>query len=151
MNTPKLMGCSSFFTKFRVVGAISIMHNDTFITQSIGNQKCSIWQKCYILRLRKVSFIPARYIFFTQCLKQVFSIVRENIDNMTRFINNPYAFFRIVGAYSNAVRSRAISTREQVIPLVPYLNDFTFTINHINTVLPYASTSLKDVPFWYSK
>ena len=83
--------------------------------------------------------IIARHEFLTQSHEQFAAIVREHIDRVEGFVDNPNTFFGIVGANAHAVRPRAVRIGAEEIPLIPQLNYFTFAVEYVQAVLPSAT------------
>ncbi len=65
---------------------------------------------------------------------------------MIGFIYQPQPVLRIVGAHAHTVGAWSIGAFEQVIPLIPYLQDFTFAVGYVDDVLPDPAAALQHIP-----
>ena len=67
---------------------------------------------------------------------------------MGRFVHDPDAALRVVGADTDAVWSWPVGTFKEIVPLVPDFGDVTVAVEDVNAVLPGTATSTENVPLW---
>ena len=78
--------------------------------------------------------------------QKLFTIVGQHEDLMRSLVNDPYAALRVVRADADPVRPSPVRALEEVIPLVPDLDEISVAIEDVDTVLPSAAAAQAHVP-----
>ncbi len=89
------------------------------IVQPIRDQNPSVGQKSHILRPREMRFVIPRHPSFAQRHQQLVPIIRKHVDLVESLVHHPHSTLGIVRADPQSVRTRAIGSLAQVVPLVP--------------------------------
>src|ERR1700681_4663817 len=80
--------------------------------------------------------VRARNVLLSQRLPQLAAVVREDVDLIEGFVDDPHAMFRIVRADTYPMGPWSSRAFAQVIPLRPALLDLTIAVDGVEAVAP---------------
>ena len=99
---------------------------------AVRDEEGAVGQPIDIGRPVEVRCVRAGYLRSADGLQQLAAIVREAVDYLHVVVDDPDVLFRIVRADVDGVR-----TAEQLVPLLPGLDDLAVAIHHHHAVLPF--------------
>ena len=108
------------------------------VDDPVGHHHATVGEERDILWTTKVGLIVSGHVLLAQRRQQLAPVVGEDEDLMPRLVDHPHPLFRVIRTDPNAVRTGALRPFEQVVPLVPHLDQVAIPIDDVNAVLPRA-------------